>query len=223
MFIVTACEHNFENISNEKNEKIHEDIPADNIRNVNISGNARSIIIKQGVTGNFEFYNADLDENNQYEVEAVYDEDGNGLNILVTMDNAEASNDVLGSVVVSVPKNEFEKIEISGEFNQVYLCTLNSDVFVRTNSARVVMDLLGDQLNHNITLVGSESKSFSSVMVYFDTLPENVKMEFPNIPQSAINAPLGLLTGDKLELGSGEPVISINNADKLDFYLETVD
>lgn len=223
MFLFTACEYNFENISNEKYEKIHEDIPADNIRNVNISGNARSIIIKQGVTDNFEFYNADLDENNQYEVEVTYDEEGNDFNILVTMDNAEASNDVLGSVVVSIPKNEFEKIEITGEFIQVYLCTLNSDVFVRTNSARVVMDLLADQLKHNITLVGSESNSFSDVMVYFDKLPENVKMELPNIPQSAISAPSGLLTGDKLEPGSGKPIISINNADKLDFYVEKVD
>lgn len=223
MFLFTACENNFENISNEKNEKIHEDIPADNIRNVNISGNARSIIIKQGVTDNFEFYNADLDENNQYEVEATYDEDGNDLNILVTMSNAGASNDVLGSVVVSIPKNEFEKIEITGEFNQVYLCALNSDAFVHTNSARVVMDLMADQLNHNITLVGSESNSFSSVIVYFDILPENVKIEFPNIPQSAINDSFGLLTGGKFELGSGKPVISINNADKLDFYVETVD
>lgn len=100
MFLFTACEYDFENISNEKYEKIHEDIPADNIRNVNISGNARSIIIKQSETDNFEFYNADLDENNQYEIEATFDEDGNNLNILVTMDNAEASNDVLGSVVV---------------------------------------------------------------------------------------------------------------------------
>ncbi len=105
--------------------------------------------------------------------------------------------------------------------NQVYLCTLNSDVFVHTNSARVVMDLLAEQLNHNITLVGSESNSYRDVMVYFDKLPENVKMEFPNIPQSVINAPFELLTGDKLELGSGKPIISINNADKLDFYVET--
>ena len=65
MFLSAACEYDFDNISNEKNEKIHEDIPADHIKNVNISGNARSIIIKQGVTNNFEFYNADLDENNQ--------------------------------------------------------------------------------------------------------------------------------------------------------------
>lgn len=223
MLLFTACEYNSDNISNEKNEKIHEDIPADNIRNVNISGNARSIIIKQGVTDNFEFYNADLDESNQYEVEVTYDEDGNDLNILVTMENADASNDVLGSVVVSIPENEFEKIETAGEFNQIHLYTLNSDVFIYTNNATVVMDLLADQLNHNITLVGSESKSFSGVMVYFDTLPENVKMEFPNIPQSAINAPFELPTGDKLELGSGKPIISINNADKLDFYVETVD
>lgn len=80
-----------------KNEKIHDDIPADKIRNVNINGDVRSIIIKQGTTDNFEFYNADLDEDHQYEVDAVYDEDGNDLNILVTMENADAGNDVRGS------------------------------------------------------------------------------------------------------------------------------
>lgn len=223
VFLFTACGHNFINIGNGKNEKIHEDIPADKIRNVNISGNARSIIIKQGDTDNFEFYNADLDENNHYEVEATYDEDGSGLNILVIMDNAETSNDVLGSFVVSIPYNEFEKIEIAGEFKHVNLSTLNSDVFVYTNNATVVMDLLADQLDHNITLAGSESNSFNGVTVNFDILPANVKMEFPDIPQSAINDSSGLLTGDKLELGSGNPVISINNTDELDFYVETVD
>lgn len=74
------------------------------------------------------------------------------------------------------------------------------------------MDLLADQLNHNITLEGSESNAFRGVSVYFDKLPENVKIEISNISQSAINAPFGLLTGDKLELGSGKPIVSINNA-----------
>lgn len=205
-----------------KKEKIHEDIPADNIRNVNISGNARSIIIEQGANDNFEFYNADLNENNRYEVEAAYDEDGNDFNILVMMDNAEVGNDILGSVIVSIPENEFEKIEITGEFKRVCLGTLNSDVFVSTDNASVIMDLLAEKLSHNITLAGSGSDSFRDVMVYFDILPENVRIEFPNVPHSAINAPFVLLTGDKLELGSGKPVISIDHAGKLEFYVKAI-
>ena len=49
MFTCTACGY----VSNDKNEKIHDDIPAGNIKNVNISSNARSIVIKQGVTDHF--------------------------------------------------------------------------------------------------------------------------------------------------------------------------
>lgn len=100
MFTCTACGY----VSNDKNEKIHDDIPAGNIKNVKISSNARSIVIKQGVTDHFEFYNADLDEGNQYEVEVAYDEDGSDLDILVTMENAAAGNDILGSVVVLIPQ-----------------------------------------------------------------------------------------------------------------------
>lgn len=224
VFLFTACGNSFEgnndtqNMSSDKKVKIYDDIPAGNIKNVNISGNARSIVIKQGVTDNFEFYNADLDEDNQYEV--TCEEDGNGLNIIVMMENAEASNNILGSVVVSIPKNEFEKIETIGEFNQIHLYALNSDVFIHANNSSVVMELMTDQLDHNITLVGSEANSFKGVSVLFDKLPKNVKMEINNIPQNAINDPGGLLTGDKLELGLGEPIISISNTDKLDFYVE---
>ena len=137
MFLCTACGSS-SNISNEKNEKIHDDIPAGDIKNVNISGNARSIVIKQGTTDNFEFYNADLNEDHQYQVDVTCDEDDNSLNILVTMENADADNDILGSVVVSIPEKEFEKIETAGEFDQICLDGLNPDVFVHTNDARVI-------------------------------------------------------------------------------------
>ncbi len=216
MIGLTGCQ----NVNNEKNEKIHNDIPADKIRNVNISGNARSIIIKQGTTDNFEFYNADLDEDHQYEVDAVCDEDGNELNIVVTMENADAGNDVRGSVVVLIPQKEFEKIETTGEFRQINLETLGSDVLVHTNNATVTMELTAKQLNHNITLAGSESTSFRDVMVYFDKLPEDIKMEFNNVPSDAIDDSDGLLTDGQLEAGSGTPVISIDHADKVELYMD---
>lgn len=224
MFLFTACGERFEstdhpeNISSDIKEKIYNDIPAGNIKNVNISGNARSIIIEQGVTDNFEFFNADLDKDNQYEV--TCDEDGNDLNIIVMMENAEASNNILGSVVVSIPKKEFEKIETTGEFKQVHLNALNSDVFIHAYSSSVGMELMSDQLDHNITLMGSELNPFREVSILFDKLPENIKIELNNIPQNAIDDLDGLLTGDKLELGSGKPIISISNSDKLDLYVE---
>ena len=221
MIGLTGCQNaDTENVSNEKNEKIHDDIPADKIKNVNISGDARSIIIKQGTTDNFEFYNADLDEDHQYEVDAVCDEDGNDLNILVTMENADDGNDVRGSVIVSIPQKEFEKIETTGEFKQIHLETLSSDVLVHTNNAAVTMELTADQLNHNITLAGSESISFREVMVYFDKLPENIRMEFNNVPSDAIDDSYGLLTDGQLETGSGMPVISIDHADKVELYMD---
>lgn len=222
MIGLTGCgNEDIKNISNEKNEKIHDDIPADEIRNVNISGNARSVVIKQGTTDNFEFYNADLEEDHQYEVETAYDEDGNDLNILVTMENADTGNDVLGSVVVSIPEKEFEKIETTGEFKQIYLETLNSDVLIHTDNATVTMELTADRLDHNITLDGSESASFRDAIIYFDKLPENVKMEFTNVPSNAIDDSDGLLTGGQLESGSGNPVISINHADKVELYMDS--
>ncbi len=216
MFTCTACGY----ISNDKNEKIHDDIPAGNIKNVNISSNARSIVIKQGVTDHFEFYNADLDEGNQYEVEVAYDEDGSDLDILVTMENAAAGNDILGSVVVWIPQKEFECIEVDGEYRQLSFYTLNSDVVIHANDASVIMNLMTDELDHNITLAGSESSSFGRVMVYFDQVPENVRIELNDISQNAINDPSGFLAGDKGKSGAGEPVISIDSADRIDFYVK---
>lgn len=216
MFVFTACG----NISSDKNEKIHDDIPGDSIKNVSISSNARSIVIKQGVTDNFEFFNADLDEDHQYEVEVTYAEDGNDLGILVTMKNVKAGNDIFGSIVVSIPKKEFEKIEVAGEYKQICFYTLNSDIWIRASNASVIMKLMADELDHNITLVGSGSSSFGRVMVYFDRLPENARIEFNDISQNAVNDPSGFITGDKLETGLGTHVISINNADRIDFYVE---
>lgn len=203
----------------DRKEKVYYDIAAENIHHVNISGNARSIIIRQSENEYFEFYNGDLNTDHTYEVRCEENSDTVDINIL--MENAKDDNDVLGSPIIGIPQKEFGKIEVTGDFSQISLYTINSDVLNHANRSLVYLNLEADHIEHNITLEGSESNTFRGFSVYMDKFPENVKIEFPNIPQSAINAPFGLLTGDKLELGSGKPIISINNADKLDFYVET--
>ncbi|MFR6276575.1 MAG: hypothetical protein ACLUL2_24785 [Blautia sp.] len=203
----------------EGQKKIHDDIAVGNIRCVNISGNARSIVIKQSDSNRFEFINADLDTDNKYEISC--EEKDNSLNVCVMMDNADSSNNILGSIVICIPSKELEKIETTGEFNQIHLNTLNSDVWIQANrDSAVVLDLMADQLDHNIMLDGLESNTFRNVSVYFDKLPDNIKMEFNTIPNSAVNVPEDLFKEKKLERGSGEPMISINNADAIDFYIE---
>ena len=59
MVLFTACEDekNTLNITRSENgEKVHDDIEAGNISHVNISGNARSVVIKQSENNNFEFF-----------------------------------------------------------------------------------------------------------------------------------------------------------------------
>lgn len=170
-----------------KNRMVSLLIAAENIHHVNISGNARSIIIKQSENEYFEFYNGDLNTDHTYEVRC--EEKGDTVDINILMENAEDDNDVLGSLIIDIPQKEFEKIEVTGDFSQISLYTINSDVLIHANESFVYLDLEADHIEHNI-------------------------------PQSAISAPFELLTGDKLELGSGKPVISINNTGKLDFYVE---
>ena len=49
---------------------------------------------------------------------------------------------------------------------------------------------------------------------------ENVRIELNDISQNAINDPSGFLAGDKGKSGAGEPVISIDSADRIDFYVK---
>lgn len=220
--ILTACVHKNDTVKStgsKDQKKLHDDIAAENIRHVNISGNARSIVIKQSVNNNFEFYNADLDPDHKYEISC--EENDDTLNINVRMENADASNNILGSVVLSIPAKELEKIETAGEFKSIYINTLSSDVFVRANNdCLVVLDLIADQLNHNITLDSSTSNTFRSVSVYLDKLPDNVKIEFHTIQDGTVEAPENLFTENRLERGSGKPVISINNTKGIAFYIE---
>lgn len=221
IMLFTACEgekHTLSSSSHENGEKVHEDIEAGSISQVHINGNARSIIIKQSADNNFEFYNADLNADHNYEVSCS--EDGNILNISVMMENAEADRNVLGSFVVYVPRKEFEKIEADGEFGQIHFETINSDVFIHANKSIVVLNLTADQLQHNITLDGSESEAFRGVSVYFDKLPDNIRMDFHTTQDGTINDPQHLFKGSRFESGSGKPVINIQNTEEIEFYIE---
>ena len=62
--------------------------------------------------------------------------------------------------MIDIPQKEFEKIEISGNFKQVSLDTINSDVLIHANDSLVNLNLEADCLNHNITLDGSELDTF---------------------------------------------------------------
>ena len=127
-------------------EKIYEDVAAENFEQVNISGNSKSIVIRRSESENFEFYNGDLNPAHTYTVRC--DKDGETLNIELMMENPENDNDVLGSPMIDIPQKEFEKIEISGNFKQVSLDTINSDVLIHANDSLVNLNLEADCLNH---------------------------------------------------------------------------
>lgn len=175
-------------------EKMYEDVAVEDFKQVNISGNAPSIVIRR--------------------------KDGETLNIELMMENPENDNDVLGSPMIDIPQKEFEKIEISGNFKQVSLDTINSDVLIHANDSLVNLNLEADCLNHNITLDGSELDTFRRVSVYFDKFPDNVKMDINLIQGGTINDPQDILKEEGLESGSGKPVISVNYAQEINIYSE---
>lgn len=206
------------NVVDEEGEKTHDDIAADNIRYVYISGNAKSIVIKQSADKSFQFHNADLNKEHTYEV--FCDEYGDTLDINIMMENAEADNNILGSFVIDIPQKEFEKIVISGAFSQIFLYTINSDVLIDANKSYVNLDIESVHFNHNITLDGLEANAFRGVSVYLDEFPENVKMELNLIQGGTIYDSQSILQNNGLETGSGRPVISINNTKEIYFYLK---
>lgn len=142
----------------DRQEKMYEDVAVEDFKQVNISGNALSIVIRRSESESFEFYNGDLNQAHTYTVRC--DKDGETLNIELIMENPENDNDVLGSPMIDIPQKEFEKIEISGNFKQVSLDTINSDVLIHANDSLVNLNLEADCLNHNITLDGSELDTF---------------------------------------------------------------
>lgn len=207
-----------DHIINENGEKIHDDIAGENIRYVNISGNAKSVVIEQSANQSFEFYNADLNTAHTYEVRC--DENGDTLDIAIMMENDEADNNILGSAVIAIPQKEFKRIETTGDFRVISVHTINSDMVINANGSFVILDLEADYLDHNITLNGSESNTFRGVSVYLDKVPDTVKMELSLIQDGTINDPHSILKEGELETGSGKPVIRINHTKEINVYLK---
>ena len=220
MVWLSACETDNLNTSDtsapDRPEKMYEDVAVEDFKQVNISGNASSIVIRRSESESFEFYNGDLNPAHTYTVRC--DKDGETLNIELMMENPENDNDVLGSPMIDIPEKEFEKIEIAGNFGQVSLHTINSDVLIHANNSLVNLDLEADRLNHNITLDGSELDTFRRVSVYFDKFPDNVKLDLNLIQGGTINDSQDILKEKGLESGSGKPVISVNYTQEINIY-----
>ncbi len=195
---------------------MYEDIAAEDFKQVHISGSASSVVIRRSESENFEFYNGDLNPAHTYTVRC--DRDGETLSIELMMENPENDNDVLGSPIIEIPQKEFEKVEIGGDFGQVSLDTINSDVWVHANDSLVNLDLEAERLNHDITLDGSESDIFKRVSVYFDRFPDNITMDLNLTQDGTINDPQDILEENGLEAGSGKPVISVNFAQEISIY-----
>ena len=199
-------------------EKMYEDVAVEDFKQVHISGNASSIVIRRSESENFEFYNGDLNPAHTYTVRC--DKEGETLNIELVMENPKNDNDVLGSPMIDIPEKEFENIEIAGDFKQVSLYTINSDVLIYANDSLVNLGLETDRLNHNITLDGSELDTFKRVSVYFDRFPNNIKMDLNLIQGGTINDPQDILKEKVFESGAGKPVISVNYAQEINIYRE---
>lgn len=197
-------------------EKMCEDVAAEDVQYVNISGSARSVVIGRSESANFEFYNGDLNPAHAYTVRCS--RRGETLDIEITMEDPEGDNDVLGSPVIDIPQKEFEKIEIGGDFVQISLCAIHSDVWIHANDSCVNLDLEADHLDHDITLDGSGSNTFRSVSVYFDKFPENIRMELNTAQGGVINDPQRILEKNGLAAGSEEPVIRIDHTKEISIY-----
>ena len=118
IFVISGCTTQADvssGVTLDRKEKIHYDIAVENINHVNISGNARSIIIRQSENEYFEFYNGDLNTGHTYEVRC--EENGDTVDINILMENAEDDNDVIGSPIIAIPQKEFDKIEVTGDFS----------------------------------------------------------------------------------------------------------
>ena len=202
----------------ERPVKIHDDIAPGSFRQVNISGNAKSVVIRPSSSENFEFYNGDLNLSHTYTVRC--DGSGETLDIEITMEYPDEDHDILGSVLIDIPKKEFEIVEITEDFKQVSLYSIYSDVLIHANDSLVNLDLEADCLDHNITLDGSESNAFRSVSIYFDKFPGDISLDLNPLQGGTINDPQDVLKENGFESGSGKPVISINNAKEINIFKE---
>lgn len=198
-------------------EKIHDDVAAEQIRAVTISGDARSILIMENEKDCFTFYNGDLNPAHTYEV--ACDVDGDAIDIHVEMDQAE-DNDVLGSVQIGIPQKEFEKIEVMGTFGQISLDTMNSDVLVHANDSIVYLNLEAERLKHDIILEGTQTNAFRSVSVFMDQYPADAKLDWNVLPDGVIDDPQNVLKQNGTAPDTATPVIRISHTKEISCYME---
>lgn len=208
------------NINEENGEKIHDDLTVEHIKYVNISGNARSIVIKQSENPYVQFYNADLSKEHTYEIHC--DEYGDTLDIAVMMETTEThnNNNILGSVIITIPQKEFETITLKGELSSIHVSTLHSDVMILANDSYVNLDLESNDLDHNITLSSTESNTCKGVSIYFDKIPDHVTLDLNLLQGGILNDPQNILENNSLKKGSGKPVISVNDTKEINVYIK---
>lgn len=208
------------NINDINEKKIHDDLTVEHIKYVNISGNARSIVIKQSDSPYVQFYNADLNQEHTYEIHC--DEYGDTLDIAVMMETTEThnTNNILGSVIITIPQKDFERIMLEGDFSSIHVSTLGSDVMILANESFVNLDLESKHLDHNITLSSTESNTFKGVSIYFDEIPDHVTLNLNLIKGGILNDPQNILEDNSLKKGSGKPVISVNDTKEINVYIK---
>ena len=218
--LFTACnsgKNTLDVTDKEEEKKVYDTIAAEDISHVNLKGNARSIVVKQGGNKYFEFDNADLNKDHKYEVR--YEKKDHTLDINILMESSEDDDNVLGSFVIYIPQKEFEKVETTGGFGHIYFETISSDVLVHAEKSVVVLDLEADRLDHNITLEGSEANAFRGVSVYLDKLPDNVRMDLNMIQGGTINDQQNILKQNRFESGTGFPVVSVKDTKDISIYV----
>ena len=219
---LSACAANRRNASDtpasDRPEKLYEDVAVEDCKLLHISGSASSIVIQRSESGNLEFYNGDLNPSHTYTVRC--EKDGETLDIELVMENPKNDNDVLGSPMICIPQKEFDTVEIAGNFRQISLDTINSDVLIHADDSHVNLNLEAAYLHHNITLASSESDTFRSVSVYLDRFPDNVTMDFNVIDGGTINDTDDMLKEKGFIAGSGKPIIRINDAQEISIYRE---
>ena len=201
ILFLTSCRDDnkaVKHASVEHEENVYEKIEAKDIRRVKISGNARSIIIKQDADTAFKFQNADLNAAHTYDVRSS--RNGDTLNISVMMKNGEEDNDVLGSFLIYLPRKEFDVIETAGEFKQIHINPIHSDIFLHADKSVVALHLEAAKLDH--------------------TVPASIKMEVNPIQNGSIQDPQHILDNGRLVSGTEKPVIRIHAAKEINLYKE---
>ena len=118
---------------------------------------------------------------------------GDTLNISVMMKNGEEDNDVLGSFLIYLPRKEFDVIETAGEFKQIHINPIHSDIFLHADK---------------------------SVVALHDTVPASIKMEVNPIQNGSIQDPQHILDNGRLVSGTEKPVIRIHAAKEINLYKE---